>query len=367
MNSITEIIDDIRAGKMVILVDDENRENEGDLILAADFVTPQAINFMATEARGLICLSLSREQIQRLELPMMVGDDYNRSPNKTAFTVSIEAANGVTTGISASDRAHTIRVAANPIAQPHDVITPGHVFPICAQNGGVLKRAGHTEASVDLARLAGLNSAAVICEIMNPDGTMSRVDELKVFAQKHGLKIGSIEDLIKYRLEHESFIEELKVIPLQSTYGEGFRAHLFRDQLSGREHVALVKGYVSGEQPVYVRVHNANIMGDVFGDMTQPTAQNLRASFEYIDKIGSGVIIYLRNEMLSEHFGTDAKMDNRDYGVGAQIMRSLGLKKIYLLSNHTAKKVGLKGYGIEILNTVPLSENFRTHEVEVGL
>ncbi|MCB0350214.1 MAG: 3,4-dihydroxy-2-butanone-4-phosphate synthase, partial [Bdellovibrionales bacterium] len=214
MNSITEIIEDIRSGKMVILVDDENRENEGDLILAADFITPQAVNFMATEARGLICLSLSKEQIARLGLSLMVKDDHNYSPNKTAFTVSIEAASGVSTGISAADRSHTIRVASNPLAKPSDVITPGHIFPIIAQSGGVLKRAGHTEASVDLARLAGLNSAAVICEIMNPDGTMARVDELKAFASKHNIKIGTIEDLIKYRLENESFVEEKVNVPL---------------------------------------------------------------------------------------------------------------------------------------------------------
>lgn len=362
MNSIPEIIEDIRAGRMVILVDDENRENEGDLILAADFVTPQSVNFMATEARGLICLSMGREQIQQLGLSLMVKDDHNLSPNKTAFTASIEAATGVSTGISAADRAHTIRVATNPLAKPSDIIVPGHVFPICSQPGGVLKRAGHTEASVDLARLAGLNAASVICEIMNPDGTMARVPELKIFAAKHGLKIGTIEDLIKYRLQTESFVEEVKSIPLSSKFGSDLSAYLFRNKLTGREHLAIVKGPLTADEPVLVRVQVENVLGDVFGDTQNPSAEMLQQSLELISRSQRGVILYLRNENLSACFNGDPHMDDRDYGVGAQILRSLGLKNIILISNHSAKRVGLKSYGIEIVDTVSLTETRRRQQ-----
>lgn len=356
MNSIPEIIEDIRSGQMVILVDDENRENEGDLILAADFITPQAVNFMATEARGLICLSLCREQIMRLGLPLMVKDDHNNSPNKTAFTVSIEAASGVSTGISAADRAHTIRVAASPLAKSTDIITPGHIFPIVAQPGGVLKRAGHTEASVDLARMAGLNSAAVICEIMNPDGTMARVDELKSFAAKHNIKIGTIEDLIKYRLETESFIEEKMSAPLSTRFGDGFTVRLFKNNLNGREHLAIVKGDLSGSAPVLVRVHAENVMADVFGDITQPSSEYLHKALALISQVGRGVLLYLRNEDLSARLGQDIPMDEKDYGVGAQILRALGLHKIVLISNHPTKRVGIKGYGIEIVESIALAQ-----------
>lgn len=357
MNSIPEIIEEIRAGRMVILVDDENRENEGDLMLAADFVTPQAINFMATEARGLICLSLSQKQIRQLGLPLMVKDDHNLSPNKTAFTVSIEAATGVSTGISAADRSHTIRVASNPLAGPSDVIMPGHVFPICAQEGGVLKRAGHTEASVDLSRLAGLNSAAVICEIMNPDGSMARVDELKVFAAKHNLKIGTIEDLIKYRLETESFVEEVMTVSLPTHFGQGFSARLFKNKLDGREHLAITKGDLTKTRPVYVRVQVENILGDVFGDLRSPTGNSLRASLELMNQVGCGVLLYLREDHLAAKILADSAMDEKDYGIGAQILRALGLKEIILISNHPARRVGLKGYGLEIVDVHSLKDD----------
>lgn len=375
MNTIPELIEDIRAGRMIILVDDESRENEGDLVLAADFVTPQAINFMATEARGLICLSMTGEQISRLGLPLMVREDINSSPNRTAFTVSIEAAQGVSTGISAADRSHTIRVASNPLAKGGDVITPGHVFPIRAQEGGVLKRAGHTEASVDLAILAGLSPAAVICEIMNPDGTMARVPELKEFAKKHNIKIGTIEDLIEYRLENESFIEERAFSPILSAYGEGFGVKLFKNKLDGREHLALVKGDITTDEPALVRVHTENVMGDVFGSLTTRSGEYLRQSMEMINRVGRGVILYLRNEgmqgRLEERIrsyaatvsaeGTEDmyerifRSDRRDYGVGAQILRSLGLKRIILISNNPKKRVGLKAYGIEIVDSVPVN------------
>jgi len=357
MNSIPEIVEDIRSGKMVILIDDENRENEGDLILAADFVTPQAINFMATEARGLICLSLHQEQIQRLGLPLMVKDDHNRSPNRTAFTVSIEAASGVSTGISAADRAHTVRVAVNPLAKNTDIITPGHIFPIAAQDGGVLKRAGHTEASVDLARLAGLNQSAVICEIMNSDGTMARVDELKVFAKKHNIKIGTIEALIEYRLENECFVEEQDSSLIQKTLGKGFRVKLFKDQLSGREHLAFVKGDISGNEPVLVRVQVENLMNDVFDVAINSQDSSLKKSLDMIDSEGRGVFIYLRNTALEGRTLTGFQMDEKEYGVGAQILRSLGLSKIILISNHATKKVGIKGFGIDIVDGVHLFQN----------
>jgi 3,4-dihydroxy 2-butanone 4-phosphate synthase/GTP cyclohydrolase II len=367
VNSIIEIIEDIRSGKMVILVDDENRENEGDLIVAADFITPQAVNFMAAEARGLICLSLAREQIQRLGLSLMVKDDFNRSPNKTAFTVSIEAATGVSTGISAADRAHTIRVAANPQATPHDIIAPGHVFPIVGQPGGVLKRAGHTEASIDLARLAGLHPAAVICEIMNPDGTMARVDQLKSFAEKHQIKIGTIEDLIKYRLENESFVEEIARHQFMSRYGGEFQVRIFKNTINGREHLALVKGEVAGEGPVLVRMHSENILGDAFGDQREPSGDRLQEAMRLISNAGRGVIIYLRSEMPSARLSADASGDEKDYGVGAQILRALGLNKIILISNHPTRRVGLKGYGLEIVDTVGLRPTALPGEYSLGL
>ncbi len=363
MNTIRELIEDIQAGKMVILVDDENRENEGDLILAADFVTPQAINFMAKEARGLICLSMTSAQIQRLGLPQMVKDDFNLSPNKTAFTVSIEASSGVTTGISAADRSHTIRVAANPLAKPSDIIVPGHVFPIRALDGGVLKRAGHTEASVDLARLAGLNPAAVICEIMNSDGSMARVSELTEFARVHEIKIGTIEDLIKYRLENESFIEERAAAEFPTVFGEGFSVRVFRNSLNGREHVALTKGDLSStSEPVLVRVHNENVLGDVFGGVQTPTGDSLKRAFDLINKAGRGVIVYLRQDdmalrlerWVASNLTMATTVDSRDYGVGAQILRALGLKRIVLLSNHPVPRAGLKGFGIEIVDQRPL-------------
>ncbi|MEQ1665438.1 MAG: 3,4-dihydroxy-2-butanone-4-phosphate synthase [Bdellovibrionales bacterium] len=354
MNSIPEIIDEIRSGRMVILIDDENRENEGDLILAADFVTPQAINFMATEARGLICLSLHHDQISRLGLPLMVKNDNNRSPNQTAFTVSIEAASGVSTGISAADRAHTVRVATNPLAKSSDVITPGHIFPIAAQDGGVLKRAGHTEASVDLARLAGLNQAAVICEIMNSDGTMARVDELKIFAKKHNIKIGTIEALIEYRLATECFVEERESAVVKKSIGLGFQVKLFKDKLSGREHFAFVKGNILASEPVLVRVHVENLMSDIFETAMTQKVSTLQKSIDVIENAGRGVLIYLRNTDLDSSIKQGLQMDEKDYGVGAQILRSLGLTKIILISNHSAKKVGIKGFGLDIVDVVQL-------------
>lgn len=374
LDPISEIIDDIRAGKPVILVDDEDRENEGDLIVAADYITPQMVNFMAVEARGLICLSLTSQQIERLNLPLMTKDESNRSPNRTAFTVSIEAAKGVSTGISAADRALTIKVASNPSAKPEDIIVPGHVFPIRAQEGGVLKRAGHTEASVDLARLAGLNPAAVICEIMNPDGTMARMGQLVEFAQKHKVKIGTIESLIRYRLQNESFLTESAHSNLPSEYGTGFKIHVFENHLDGREHVALVKGEIDPDQPIMVRVHSECLMGDVFRSKRTRSGEYLEESMRLIEKEGSGVILYLRLENMGGRLrqrvqtyhqldqgqqATDESRkvfhsDDRDYGIGAQILRALGIRKLRLISNSKAKRVGLKGYGLEIVEEIPL-------------
>jgi 3,4-dihydroxy 2-butanone 4-phosphate synthase / GTP cyclohydrolase II len=376
MNSIPELIEEIKAGKMVILVDDEDRENEGDLVVAADYITPQLVNFMVVEARGLVCLTLPSEQIDRLNIPLMVKNETNRSPNQTAFTVSIEAAKGITTGISAADRALTIKVASNPTAKPEDVIVPGHIFPIRAQDGGVLKRAGHTEASVDLVRMAGLNPAAAICEIMNPDGTMARLPELIEFGKKHNIKIGSIEALIQFRLENEQFVVERATSTLPSRYGTGFRVHVFHNKLDGREHVAIVKGEVDSEKPILVRVHSDFLMGDVFRSLRTLSGDYLESSLRLIDQDGSGIVIYLRLEdgdrlvervqsysQLDEGVKADEGLrpifhsDDRDYGVGAQMLHALGVRKIRLITNSPAKRVGLKGYGLEIVEEVPLPIN----------
>lgn len=374
LNSIPEIIEDIKSGKAVILVDDEDRENEGDLIIAADYITPQLVNFMAMEARGLICLSLTREQIERLDLPLMTKDDTNRAPMRTAFTVSIEAAKGVSTGISAADRALTIKVASNPSAKPEDIIVPGHIFPIRAQEGGVLKRAGHTEASVDLARLAGLNPAAVICEIMNPDGSMARMPELKEFAKKHGIKIGTIESLIRYRIQTESFLNERATAMMPNRFGRDYRIHVFENQLDGREHVALVKGNIDPEKATLVRVHSECLMGDVFRSLRTRSGDYLEASMNLVQDEGAGVIVYLRLEDMGHRLRQRVqsyhqldqgespteenkkvfRSDDRDYGIGAQILRQLGLRKIRLITNSHAKRVGLKGYGLEIVEEIPL-------------
>ena len=374
LNPIPELIEDIKSGKAVILVDDEDRENEGDLIVAADYITPQLINFMAVEARGLICLSLTGEQIERLELPLMTKDENNRAPLRTAFTVSIEAAKGVSTGISAADRALTIKVASNPSAKPEDVIVPGHIFPIRAQTGGVLKRAGHTEASVDLARMAGLNPAAVICEIMNPDGTMARMGQLMEFAKKHNVKIGTIESLIRYRVQNESYVVEKASAQIPSRFGRDFKIRVFENTLDGREHIAMVKGTIDSDKPVLVRVHSECIMGDVFKSLRTRSGDYLESSMKLLDEEGSGVLVYLRLEDMghrlrqrvqsyhqldqgetpTEEIKKVFRSDDRDYGIGAQILRALGVRKIRLITNSPAKRVGLKGYGLEIVDEVAL-------------
>jgi 3,4-dihydroxy 2-butanone 4-phosphate synthase/GTP cyclohydrolase II len=377
LDSVPALIEDIKAGKPVILVDDEDRENEGDLIIAADYITPQLVNFMATEARGLICLSLTQEQIERLDLPLMTKDERNRAPLGTAFTVSIEAAKGVSTGISAADRALTIKVASNPSAKPEDIIVPGHIFPIRAQNGGVLKRAGHTEASVDLARLAGLNPAAVICEIMNPDGTMARMGQLVEFAKRHQIKIGTIEALIKYRIQNESFVVERAQSSFPTEYGPEFKIHVFENLLDGREHIAVVKGEIDASKPTLVRVHAECLMGDVLKSKRTRSGDYLDLSFKRINEEGSGVVVYLRLEDMghrlrhrvqsyhemdaglpaSESSKKAFRSDDREYGIGAQILRELGVTKLRLITNNHAKRVGLKGYGLEIVEEIGLPVN----------
>jgi 3,4-dihydroxy 2-butanone 4-phosphate synthase/GTP cyclohydrolase II len=361
-NSPEELIEDIRNGKMVILVDDEDRENEGDIVLAADHVTPALINFMAKEARGLICLSLSSEQVERLQLPQMVREDSNFSPNKTAFTVSIEASSGVSTGISAADRAHTVRVASRPEAKPTDIHIPGHIFPIRAQQGGVLRRAGHTEGSVDLSRLAGLNPAAVICEVMKEDGSMARVPDLLDFAKKHSLKIGTIVDLIEYRLSRDLLIEEVLDVELPEQF-LGLRARIFKSKIDGQEHLVLQKGELDSSQPTLVRMHLDSFTKDLFSLIKQKESA-LELALHQINKEESGVFVLLRGNNKSQGLVTEIKtlmgeqapseMDSRDYGIGAQILRSIGVHQIKLLSNKHDKLVGLKAFGIEIVEVIPL-------------
>ena len=369
---INEVLEDLRQGKLIILVDDEARENEGDLTIAAEKVTPEAINFMAKYGRGLICLALSPEIVERLKLPLMVYD--NRSPYRTAFTVSVEARQGVTTGISAADRAHTILTAVRDEAKPEDLVQPGHVFPLRARRGGVLFRTGQTEGSVDLARLAGMNAAAVICEIMNEDGTMARMPDLEKFAEKHSMKIATVADIIAYRMRTESFVHRAAETILPTPFGE-FKAIAFSNDIDDYEHLALVKGEIDPDKEVMVRVHSECLTGDVFSSYRCDCGEQLKKAMAMVQEEGLGVILYLQQEgrgiglanklkayalqekgldtvEANEQLGFDP--DLRDYGVGAQILASLGVRKMKLITNNPRKIVGLEGYDLKVTGRVPI-------------
>jgi 3,4-dihydroxy 2-butanone 4-phosphate synthase / GTP cyclohydrolase II len=369
--TIEEAIDEIRRGRMVILMDDKDRENEGDLCMAAEKVTPQAINFMATHGRGLVCLPLTEERVRHLGLSMMVSE--NTSPFGTAFTVSVDAATGITTGISAADRAKTILDAIADDAKPQDLATPGHIFPLRARNGGVLVRAGQTEGSVDLARLAGLNPSGVICEIMKNDGTMARQPDLMRFAKKHKLKVVTIADLIQYRLNYDSLVYRAAAAPLPTRLGGDFQAIVYNTLVDQSEHLALIKGNISPKEETLVRVHTKYVPGDVFGFELLNTGAVIQRSMEIIARKGKGIILYLQPEHkgIRPDMVTYPKLEGKqqrgmnrsfvyqanfkEYGIGAQILRDLGVRKMRLLTNNKKHLVGLRGYGLEVvaLESIP--------------
>jgi 3,4-dihydroxy 2-butanone 4-phosphate synthase/GTP cyclohydrolase II len=394
--SVEAALEEIRAGKLVILVDDEDRENEGDLCMAAEKVTPAAINFMAKHGRGLICLSLTEEKLEQLRLSMMVPDYENNSGFGTAFTVSIEARQGVTTGISAADRATTILTAIADEAKPTDIVRPGHVFPLRAREGGVLRRAGQTEGSVDLARLAGLRPAGVICEILNDDGSMARLPDLVEFARVHGIKIVTIADLIQYRLRNEKLVRRAAEATMPTAYAGDFRAIVYENDIDHVDHMALVKGEIHPDRAVLVRVHSECLTGDAFGSQRCDCGEQLEAALKLIDAEGCGVLLYMRQEGrgiglknkiraygLQDKEGLDTVQANeklgfppdmRDYGVGAQILADLGVRQLRLITNNPGKRAGIEGYGLTIVDRVPLEiqpneknlEYLRTKKEKLG-
>jgi 3,4-dihydroxy 2-butanone 4-phosphate synthase / GTP cyclohydrolase II len=371
--SIEQAIEDIKAGKMVILVDDEDRENEGDLTIAAEKVTPEIINFMARYGRGLICLSMTGEKLDSLNLPMMVKD--NTSPFNTGFTVSIEARRGVTTGISAADRATTVLTAIADDTKPGDLVRPGHIFPLRARKGGVMVRAGQTEGSVDLARLAGLKPAGVICEIMNEDGSMARMPSLEIFSEEHGIGICTIADLIEYRMRMESFVRRSAEAVIPTSFAGEFKVIVYENDVDDLIHVALVKGEIFPNQPILVRVHSECLTGDVFGSLRCDCGDQLHKAMEMMDKEGSGILLYMRQEgrgiglvnkikaYVLQDQGMDTvdanlelgfQADMRNYGIGAQVLVDLGVKKMRLLTNNPKKMIGLDGYGLSIIEQIPI-------------